>query len=200
LRAILVQFRHHDAQATQRNRQLARPPAQLIRQLLLLEQALHIRDLGHTRHWIGHRLEVNRVLAVAEDRLADAVREVLVLGLAVQVPRVLRLRRRRHIGRRLAVKELDVLLPIGVVEGHGVAERCVLTRHAGIVLDGEVVHVEVVEIEGAAERVGRGEEPGSTDGDGEVGTHIQAFGKAFEQMWNGHVAAIMVEEVVVCEG
>ena len=67
-------------------------------------------------------------------------------------------------------------------------------------LDGEVVLREVVEVERAAEGIGRGEEASAADGDGEVWTHVEAFAETFDEVGDRHVAAVVVDEAVVCEG
>lgn len=66
-------------------------------------------------------------------------------------------------------------------------------------LNGEVMLAQVIEVEGAAERIGRGEQTGAADGSGEVGTDVEACSEARDEVRDGHVAAVAVDEAVVCE-
>lgn len=63
----------------------------------------------------------------------------------------------------------------------------------------QIVLVEIVQVEGSAERIWRREQTSTTNSYGEVGSHIQACCKTLEQMRNRHVASIMVNETVVGE-
>lgn len=66
-------------------------------------------------------------------------------------------------------------------------------------LNGEVMLAQVIEVEGAAERIGRGEQAGAADGSGEVGADVEACSEAGDEVRDGHVAAVAVDEAVVCE-
>nr|GFD55531.1 hypothetical protein [Tanacetum cinerariifolium] len=71
-----------------------------------------------------------------------------------------------HVGDGLAVEEANVLLPVWVVKGLRIPERGVLARDRCIVLNGKVVSIQVVQIEGAAQWVGRREKAEATNGGG----------------------------------
>jgi len=66
------------------------------------------------------------------------------------------------------------------------------------VLDGEVMLVEVVEVEGAGGvwRVG-GEEADAADGDGEVRRHVHAGFEALDEDGQRHVFPVAGDEAVV---
>jgi len=66
------------------------------------------------------------------------------------------------------------------------------------VLDGEVVLVEVVEVEGAGGVRGvGGEEADAADGDGEVWCHVHAGFEALDEDGEGHVFPVAGDEAVV---
>ncbi len=89
------------------------------------------------------------------------------------------------------------LVEDGLVEGVVVAEVGVAAGKGGVVLDGEVVLVEVVEVEGHASRVRGREDTSIADGDCEVRADGEAGLQACDQVGNGHVFAIAVNNAMV---
>jgi hypothetical protein len=200
LRAARLQLHNHGTQTRQRNRQDTRPPPKLKRQFLLLKQAPHILYLGFSRQRVRpHSLQIERILAITKHRLSQPIHEFRIPLLTILRPGVLCLGGRRHIRLVLASEKGNVLLPVWVVKGLWVTQCGVLTRHTGVVLNGEVMLAQVIEVEGAAERIGRGEQAGAADGSGEVGAYVEAYSEAGDEVRDGHVAAIAVDEAVVCE-
>lgn len=70
---------------------------------------------------------------------------------------------------------------------------------AGVVLDGEIVLVQIVEVETPAHDVA-GQQSRAADEDREVGAHVQPRREALEQVRDRHVAAVVVDEAMVGEG
>ena len=94
----------------------------------------------------------------------------------------------------------EELVEVGLVEAVVVAEEGVLPREGGVVLDGEVVLVDVVEVEGAGEGVRGGEERDGADGGGEVCADVEAGGQARGEVGKGVAPAGVRDEVVIGAG
>ena len=67
-------------------------------------------------------------------------------------------------------------------------------------LDGEVVLVQVVQIEGRAERVGGGLQAEQADACGEVGADVQAVFEAFDENGDGELFAVAGDEACLFGG
>lgn len=121
------EFQQHLPQAWKGDGRRRRPPAQLIRQFLLLEEHLDVvqpRDAGDR---VAHGLQIQAGLAVRQDELPDAVREVRVPGLAVVHAADLGFGGGLDAGLGRVTERGDELVEDGLVEAVVVAESRILS-------------------------------------------------------------------------
>lgn len=193
-----VEFHDHLPERQEGDGLVGRLPAEGSGQAFVLEEVLDEVDTGDAAVGVAHGLQVERGLSVAENEFAGPVGECGVDGTAVLDAAVLCLAGGGN-GRVAAVEVVEDHLKVWHEETVVIAEEGVPARQRAVVLNGEVVLVEIVEVEGAAGRVRRGQEAGETDGGGEVGADRQASLKACNQVRNRVVLAIAVDEAVIGE-
>lgn len=108
----------------------------------MFKEYLHIFQRRHTRAWVAHGAQEERILAIGEDKLSQAVLEFRIPGLRVEGTAVfgLGLNGNGRIG--FVGIEGEYGVEDGLVEGLLVAKEGILTGQAGVVLNREVCSID----------------------------------------------------------
>jgi hypothetical protein len=157
-------------------------------------------DILHRRHASGrvtHRAQVERSLARAQHELPHTINELRVLAPRSLHPVVPSLGSGRDGGLFAALEVGQHLVENALVERVVVAEVGVLTGETGIMLDREVVLVQVVEVEGRAQWVGRRLQGQQADCCDEVGSDVHAVLEAFNESWDVDLLAVAGDIAVI---
>ena len=192
-------------------------PAEIIGQLLLLcfdlsalcgqawnglcgrltEETLDVLHRRHASGRVTHGAQIKRSFARTQHKLANTINEPRVLASRSLNPVVPGLGSGRDGGHLHALEVGQHLVEDALVERIVVPKVGILSRETGVMFDREVVLVQVVEVEGRAQWVGRRLQGQQADCCDEVGSDVHALLEAFNESWDVDLLAVAGDIAVI---